>query len=220
MNKFYYIQLTELHREIDKLHLVHGATYLKPVYGAGCINNPEIMLIFMNPTGKNVSANPDWPGVRAPWLGIKNIWKMFEELGFICKQTGDQIQILKANDWTPDFAEKVYTELADNHIFVTNLAKCTQIDARPLHNNIFKDYLYAIYHEILVANPKKIISFGNQVSSILLGKNIAVGNYLATKSEMLDVSGRYFKVYPTFYPVGQGQRNLPFAIRRIKAILK
>jgi hypothetical protein len=30
---------------------------------------------------------------------------------------------------------------------------------------------------------------------------------------------RKYKVYPTFYPVGQGTRNMPQAIERIKGII-
>ena len=73
--------------------------------------------------------------------------------------------------------------------------------------------------EILLINPKKIITFGNQVSSILLGKPVKVGNYDKKSSgELLRINDKKFFVYPTYYPVGQGIRNMNLAISRIEEI--
>src|SRR3989338_941301 len=69
------MQVTKLHAEIDRLQLQYGATGLSAIYGAGCIKNPEVMLIFMNPTGKNISADTAWRGVRAPWSGTRKARK-------------------------------------------------------------------------------------------------------------------------------------------------
>jgi hypothetical protein len=49
----------------------------------------------------------------------------------------------------------------------------------------------------------------------LLGKNISVSNY--TKNEKEHING--YDIYPTYYPVGQGRRNMPLALERIKRIL-
>ena len=74
-------------------------------------------------------------------------------------------------------------------------------------------------NEIAMVNPKHIISFGNQVSSILLGKNIRVSDYKKTQKEILSINDIDYKVYPVFYPVGQGMRNMPKAISRISDVL-
>jgi hypothetical protein len=57
------------------------------------------------------------------------------------------------------------------------------------------------------------------VSSILLWKNIKVSDYVGDKYETLIIGKKKYKVYPTFYPVGQGTRNMPLAIERIKKII-
>lgn len=49
-------------------------------------------------------------------------------------------------------------------IFITNLGKCTQIDARIIPNEIYKEYLSLLFKEIDIIKPKIIITFRNQVS--------------------------------------------------------
>jgi len=73
--------------------------------------------------------------------------------------------------------------------------------------------------EIYEIDPEIIISFGNQVSSILLDKKITVSNYKKLERENLVIKDKQFEVYPCYYPVGQGMRNIKKAINRIKIIL-
>lgn len=214
------LQCSALHKNFDSLHKRYGNIDLKAIYGAGEINNPNVMLIFMNPTARNISAHQDWHGIRAPWIGTKEVWKMLNSLGIV----RDSIVLrkvldLKPGEWDEELAQELYTELAQNSIYITNIAKCTQIDARALPNATFKAYIPSMLKEIKLTNPKSIISFGNQVSSILLSKSISVSDYIDNQYESIIVGDRAFKVYPTYYPVGQGMRNMPKAIARIKSII-
>jgi DNA polymerase len=208
-------QVIQLHKEYDNLQLKYGDPTLSSIYGAGCINNPEIMFIFMNPTGRNISSTCSWRGLRAPWIGTKQVWDIFENLGLLQSNIFFKIKSFKPEEWNYDFANEVYTDIQNHFIFITNLAKCTQIDARPLNNSVFKEYLDLMYKEIDIVNPKKIVTFGNQVSSILLGRSISVSNYVDDQKEILNG----YEIYPTYYPVGQGRRNMPSAVKRIKKIL-
>jgi len=209
-----------LHKEIDSLHTQHGDASLYPVYGAGCIDRPRVMFIFMNPTAKNVSSQKGWNGLRAPWLGTKNIWSLLSDLGFISSDYFNQISTLRPEEWTESFSEEIYTHLKDKSVYITNLAKCTQLDARPLKDEVFKKYLDLMKKEISIINPKHIITFGNQVSSIILNKPISVSKYTGVMSEPIAIDGRAHNIYPTYYPVGHGRMNQPKAIKRIKVILK
>lgn len=209
-------QVTQLHNEYDKLQLKYGDPTLSSIYGAGCINKPNLMFIFINPTGRNISSIPSWEGLRAPWIGTKQVWDIFENLGLLKSNIYTKIKNIKPGEWDNDFANEVYKDIQNHSVFITNLAKCTQIDARALSNFVFKDYLSLMYKEIEIVNPKKIITFGNQVSSILLGKNISVSNYIENEKENLIG----YQIYPTYYPVGQGRRNMPLAINRIRKILE
>jgi len=208
-------QVIQLHKEYDKLQTKYGDPTLSSIYGAGCINNPEIMFIFMNPTGRNISSTSSWKGLRAPWIGTKQVWDILENLGLLQSKIYLKIKSIKSEEWDYDFANEVYTDIQNHSVFITNLGKCTQADARPLSNSVFKEYLNLMYKEIEIVNPKKIVTFGNQVSSILLNKTISVSNYVDDQKEMLNG----YKIYPTYYPVGQGRRNISLAVKRIKIIL-
>jgi len=213
------MQVTKLHPEYDKLQKKYGSSKLNSIYGAGCIKNPDVCFVFMNPTAKNIASTKEWTGIRAQWLGTKNTWNMFHRLGLISKKTADEINSLKPTDWTPDFAEKLYHEVASNKLFITNLGKCTMDDATHLPDKVFKEYLNLLNTEIAEINPKKIITFGNQVSSIFLGQNIKVSDW-RKKSTTKTISGKNYSIYPVYYPVGQGMRNLPIAIEDILFAMK
>ncbi len=213
------LQLDYLKKDVDRLQKMYGNPKLNAIYGTGCIYNPKILFLFINPTAKNISSSPTWRGLKAPWIGTKNIWKLFNSLGIINDLIFEKIQSGSNDTWTYDFAFSVYGELNKKSVYVTNLAKCTQDDARALKNKIFKDYLKNTLEEICAINPSKIISFGNQASSILLSKNIKVSDYDKDSKETLRLRERIFDVYPVYYPIGQGMRNINKAINRINYII-
>ena len=202
-------------KKADELQVTHGAPQLKSIYGAGQIKNPKYCFVFMNPTGRNVSAAREWKGLRAPWIGTKQIWSLFHELNLLDSKLYQTIMKLKPMEWSDIFAISVYENLAEHSVYITNLAKCTQVDARPLPNSVFKAYLPLFQKEIELINPSHIFTFGNQVSSIVLGKQVSVSQYVHGQRELL--CGHYV-THPVFYPVGQGRRNQPLAIRRIRSV--
>ena len=131
----------------------------------------------------------------------------------------DDILAKKPSDWTEEFAKYVYDTLSNNKVYVTNLGKCTQIDARPLPDRVLKQYLELLYNEIDIVKPKKIIVFGNQVSSIFLNQKICVKS--VRKQEFkVNIKDNEYSVYPVFYPIGNGMRNIDLAIEDLKYILK
>ena len=213
------LQLEHLKKDVDQLQKVYGNSKLHAVYGAGCINHPKVLLLFMNPTATNISAFSDWKGFIAPWIGTKNIWKLLNSCNAFDDELAKAIKNGSKATWTTDFALKVYSDINNRSIYITNLAKCTQNDARKLKDNIFKEYLLNTLEEIYEIDPEIIISFGNQVSSILLDKKITVSNYKKLERENLVIKDKQFEVYPCYYPVGQGMRNIKKAINRIKIIL-
>ncbi len=213
------LQLSNSCNALSALHRTHGESRLCPIYGAGCIRKPKAIFLFMNPTAKNISAHRTWKGIRAPWIGTKNIWKIIYAVGGITKDLFEETQSRITSEWTPEFAIDIYETCAKNGLYITNLAKCTQIDARPLHTKIFEEYLPHTLEEIMSIQPEKIFSFGNQVSEILLQKPIKVSEYKKSQNETLIIGSKSFPVFPTWYPVGQGMRNMKKAIIRIKSNL-
>jgi len=212
------LQIEHLKKDIDKLQTIYGNPKLNAIYGAGCIHDPKVLFLFMNPTARNISALPEWRGLRAPWISTKNIWKLLNSFGFFDNIICKTIQKGSIDTWTTDFATKVYEDINKRSIYITNLAKCTQDDARKLKDGVFKEYLLNTLEEIYEINPGKIISFGNQVSSILLNKKIKMSDYTKKEKEKLVIKNKEFDVYPVYYPVGQGMRNIKKAVSRIKII--
>ena len=208
------MKLNDLKEEYDKLQIKYGDKNLDSIYNGGCVKNPNLCFVFMNPTGKNIASNKSWKGPKSPWIGTKNIWDLFIKLDLIDEDIYKEIKSLKSSEWTVPFAEKVYKNIEDHKLFITNLGKCTQIDARPIKDSVYKKYLDLLFKEFEIVKPKIIILFGNQVSSIVLNRKISVSS---CRKELFNYKG--YKFYSVYYPIGNGRFNIDKAIEDIKWII-
>ena len=129
------MRLEDLKKEYDKLQIRYGAKELDSIYNGGCIKNPDICFVFMNPTGRNIASSKEWKGIKSPWIGTKNIWDLFYKLNLMDNKIYKKIKEIKGSEWTEEFAKQVYNDVKTNKYFITNLGKCTQIDARELPNS-------------------------------------------------------------------------------------
>ncbi len=211
--------LEDLKQKYDKLQLKYGDPSLDSIYNGGCINNPDVCFVFMNPTGRNIASNKSWKGLKSPWIGTKNIWDLFYSVNLINKDLYDKIKSIKGSEWTEEFAEEVYEEVKNRKYFITNLGKCTQVDARPLPDSVYKKYLDLFLKEIEIINPKVIILFGNQVSSIVLDEKISVSE-CRKKEFRKKINKKEYKLYSVYYPIGNGRFNIDKSIEDIKWILE
>jgi len=211
--------LEELNKEYDKLQLIYGDKNLDSIYNGGCTNNPDVCFVFMNPTKRNIASSKNWHGLKSPWIGTKNVWNLFYDLNLVSKKIYNKIRELKGSEWTEDFANLVYKEIINKKVYITNLAKCTQIDARPLEDEVFYNYLKLFESEIEIVNPKVIILFGNQVGSIFLNQKISVSN-VRKKLFYKIINNKKYKCYSVYYPIGNGFFNIDKAIEDIKWIIK
>lgn len=212
------LQLASLHPIYDQLQSKFWDSKFSPIYGGGCTQNPELCFVFMNPTARNVSSNLERKGLKAPRIGTKQTRKMFYDLWLLSEKLFQKTRI-HPSEWTEEFAVELYTYFKEQKIFITNLAKCTQADAHALKDSVFKEYLPYMHEELFLLNPKHIITFWNQVSSVLLQKPISVSQYQGDVHEELKIWSSDFRVYPCRYPVGQGYRNIEKAKERIQSIL-
>lgn len=206
--------LEELIKKYDNMQKKYGDKSLDSINFGGCIENPDICFVFMNTTGRNITSSKDWHGPKSPWIGTKNVWGLFYELKIIDDEIYQKIKSKKGKEWTEDFAREVYKQVENNKVYITNLAKCTQIDARPLKDEVFKKYLKLFFKEMEIVKPKKIILFGNQVSSIVLNQKISVSE--VRKQEFIY---KNYKFYSVYYPVGNGFFNIDKSIEDIKYIM-
>ena len=208
------MKLEDLKIEYDKLQKEYGAEELDSIYNGGCDDNPDICFVFMNPTGRNIASSKEWKGLKSTWIGTKNIWDLFYEVKLLDKDIYDNIKAIKGSEWTEEFASLVYENVKKHKYFITNLGKCTQIDARPLPDSVYKNYLHLLEKEIELINPKAIVLFGNQVSSIVLDEKISVSQ--CRKKEFIkEINGNKYKFYSVFYPVGNGRFNISKSIEDI-----
>ena len=205
--------LEELNIKYDKLQNKYGSKKLNSIYNGGCTNNPDICYVFMNPTGRNIASSKEWKGIRAPWIGTKNVWNLLYKLNVIGDDTYNKITSIKGSEWTEEFASYVYKDVEKHKVFITNLGKCTQDDARELPDEVLSKYLKLLFKEFEIVKPKVIILFGNQVSSIVLNEKISVSQVRRKKYEF-----KGFTFYSVYYPVGNGAFNVDKAIEDIKWI--
>ena len=213
------MNLEDLKIEYDKLQLKYGAKELDSIYNGGLSEKPDICFVFMNPTGKNIASSKDWKGLKSPWIGTKNIWDLFYSLNLLDDEIYEEIKKRKAYDWTIEFANEVYDNVKKHKYFITNLGKCTQVDARIVPDKVYKEYLDLLLKEIKIVDPRVIILFGNQVSSIVLGETISVS--LVRKKEFIkNIEGKTYKFYSVFYPVGNGHFNIDKSIEDIRYIIE
>ena len=125
----------------------------------------------------------------------------------------------KPQEWSEEFANIVYSDVEKHKYFITNLGKCTQIDARVLPNSVYSEYLDLLCKEIEIINPKTIITLGNQVSSIILNRTISVSQ-CRKQNFLKNIAGREYRVYPVYYPIGNGMMNIDKAIEDLNFIIK
>lgn len=213
------MKIQDLNKEYDKLQLKYGAKELDSIYNGGLEENPDICFVFMNPTGRNIASEKTWKGRKSPWIGTKNIWDLFYAVGFQDEKIYQKIKSIKGSEWTEEFADEVYSDVKKHKYFITNLGKCTQIDARPLPDKIYKEYLSLLEKEIEILNPKVIILFGNQVSSIVLGEKISVSS-VRKKLFKKNINGKEYDAYSIYYPIGNGRFNIDKSIEDIKWIIE
>lgn len=213
-----YLTLEDLKKDYDKLQKKYGAKELDSIYNGGCDNNPDICFVFMNPTGRNIASSKEWQGLKSPWIGTKNIWDLFYNLNLLDNKIYTKIKSIKGSEWTVDFAKEVYDDVKRHKYFITNLGKCTQIDARELPDAVYKEYLHLLEKEFEIIKPKVIILFGNQVSSIVLNEKISVSKARKQVFEK-NINGNAYKFYPVYYPVGNGRFNINKSIEDIMWIM-
>lgn len=212
------MKLEDLNKYYDKLQKKYGAKELDSIYNGGCIDNPDICFVFMNPTGRNIASLKSWKGLKSPWIGTKNIWDLFYALDLVDDSIYKKIKEIKGTEWTENFAEMVYENVKKHKYFITNLGKCTQVDARVLKDSVFLEYLEYLKKEFNIVKPKVIILFGNQVSSIVLNEKVSVSQ-VRKKCFKKNINGEEYKFYSVYYPIGNGRFNIDKSIEDIKWIM-
>jgi len=92
---------------------------LVPICGNGKVEQPKVMFVFINPTIRNISASPDWKGVRFPFIGTKNVWRFFNRSGFFDDELLEYVNTNSA--WSCEFDETVLRFLCTRELYIAHL---------------------------------------------------------------------------------------------------
>ena len=187
------MSLEELTKKYNKMQTKYGDKNLDAITFGGLSSNPDICFVFMNPTSKNIASSKEWTGPKSPWIGTKNIWNLFVQTSLFDTNIYNEIKNKKSSEWTKDFAIKVYDEVKNNKVYITNLGKCTQLDARIVPNKVYKEYLNLLEEKISVSEVRK-------------------------KKFIKEINRKKYDCYVVFYPIGNGMFNIHKSIEDINWI--
>ena len=208
-----------LWEQVHKLHHRYfPGHHLAPILGGGQTKNPQIMFVFINPTARNISSDLNWKGPRFPFIGTKQIWRIFHRAGFL---TPSLISLIEKNSrWSVEFAKELESFLQAQGLYLTNLVKWTGPDGSLPDRNKIDLFRPLLVREIEIVAPKYVVTFGSLPFKYLTGKTIKLGDYYdqvvrhGLQSEEVQVGSAKTKVIPCYFPVGRGNP------RRATEILK
>jgi uracil-DNA glycosylase len=214
--------LKSLWKEVYEANKKHFPGPFMPILGGGCVFRPKIMFVFINPTARNISSDPGWKGPRFPFIGTKQVWRIFHRAGLF---DDGLMAAIEKSPWTVEFANRVMGFLEEKRFYITNIVKWTGADATlpdPAKINLF---LPLFVREMEIVQPEHIVTFGLIPFERLTSKKINLGEYYteSVKSRRLrsyDLVGSSFKtkVIPCYFPVGRG--NPRQAVELLKMVNK
>ncbi len=214
------LQIPEISQRVAEIsQQYYGDHTLDAISGAGKIERPKLALIFINPTHRNISTNPDWNGLKAPWIGCANIWQLFADAGLIGKAMNQAIQDARTN-WSEQFAVDVYSHVADQGLYITNIVKWAGLDAKLPEFEKIRLYAPLLLEELRMARPKRIIAFGQLTFDGVLRElgvkppeTFGALNELTLQTNSVHIiQTELGEIVPCYFPVGQGIKNRAKAV--------
>jgi len=202
--------LADLWDHVDDINMKNfPSNHLAPIVGNGKSSYPKFMFVFINPTSRNISSDPSWKGHRFPFIGTKQVWRIFHRAGLFDDALMEQIN--KQSTWSIGFADKVLLFLQKKSFYITNIVKWTGKDASLPDSEKINLFLPVLKREIEIVKPKYIITFGLIPFQNLTNKKIKLSDYHSAVKKAdklqfydLDISDSGSKVIPCYFPVGRG----------------
>ena len=214
------LQVPEISQRVLEIsQQYYGDHTLDAISGAGQIKNPRLALVFINPTHRNISTDPNWYGLKAPWIGCANIWQLFADAGLIGNELNWAIQRAKT-DWSEQFAVDVYNHVANQDVYITNIVKWAGLDAKLPEREKIKIYAPLLIEELRRVRPERIIAFGQLTFDGLLRElgmktrqKFGVMNEATLDTGIIQsIPTEVGEIIPCYFPVGQGIKNRAKAV--------
>lgn len=208
------LQLTSVLKGLDTISTTHHGNHtLDAISGAGQTNKPKLALVFINPTHRNISTQKKWEGIKAPWIGCNNIWKLFVDAGLIEESIYAKMLVF-GKEWPEAFADEVYRHVQKRELYITNIVKWAGLDAKLPEKSKMEIYLPLLMQELGELNADKIVLFGQLTfDAVIRGMGLHYSfkqlNEAALKnSDIPYVPTRYGRIVACYFPVGQGIKNV------------
>ena len=196
--------LQKLYKKVDACRFCKAmGNSLQHIHGFGAMS-PELMLVLVNPTYRNLSSKPEYKGPRLPFIGVRQFWKVLADGGLISKKTSYDLP--PPSDWNDTHTKIVQEELLRNKLFLTNVVKCCYPHGAYPDYEVTEDGLKKLAQEIRTVRPKKIIAFSIFVNKLLTGKTIKMSSLDKQLPEAFpeEISGFKIPVLPCYFPIGRG----------------
>lgn len=196
-------ELKKLYLSVDKCKFCKkDKNPLQHIYGFGALN-PRLMLILINPTYRNLSSDPKYVGVRFPFIGVRQFWKVLADGGLIDKKIANSLP--PRSKWKNEDTVKIQKALINNKLFLTNIVKCCYAHGAYPKKEVVRDQLKILKEEIKIVSPKKIIAFGTFAFKTLTGENIKLADCKnKSKTQTEKMSGLEIPTIPCYFPIGRG----------------
>jgi DNA polymerase len=214
-------QLWSYVNEVNEKHFPENN--LMPILGNGKTDRPKVMFVFINPTIRNISSDRSWKGPRFPFIGTKQVWRVFHKAGLFDGGLLDEINT--NSSWSIDFTNKVLQHLKGREFYFTNIVKWTGHDAALPEKEKIKLFLPLLKKEIEIVKPLYIVAFGLIPFENISGRKIKLSGYYKAvikdqklKAYSLRVNAFETKIIPCYFPIGRG--NPKAAVGLLKLIEK
>ena len=196
-------QLWQHVHELNKQNFPNNK--LMPIVGNGKTLKPKVMFVFINPTKRNISSDKNWKGLRFPFIGTKQIWRIFHRSGLFDDELMHEIN--NSSIWSVEFTNKVLNFLQKQEFYITNIVKWTGEDATLPDSEKINLFLPTLEKEIEIVQPEYIVTFGLIPFERLTKQKIKLKDYY---SEVINSKKLKFylfkssKIIPCYFPVGRG----------------
>lgn len=177
------------------------------------------MFVFINPTKRNISSDKKWKGPRFPFIGTKQVWRIFHRAGLFDDELMQQIN--NSSNWSVEFTNKVLEFLKKKEFYITNIVKWTGQDATLPDSEKIKLFLPILENEIGLVQPEYILTLGLIPFEKLTGQKIKLADYYEkiTRSGKLEFyNHNSTKIIPCYFPIGRG--NPGKAVEILKMVKK
>jgi hypothetical protein len=214
-------RLAALNATLD--HCPHCATVAQGLHhipGGGKDDRPDLLLVFINPTFRNMTAAQDWPGPRFPFASKPRLWGILAEAGLVDAALPSRIAALGP---TSAMVELLIAETRRAGLYITNAVKCVDSGSKVPTSERVRAAWPFLEQEIALVQPRRIVTFGLIPFHALTERKLRLADHLWDAEHgrisfypSRPIAGASYPVFPCYFPTGRG--NPVAATRLLRAL--